>query len=457
MTSIGLAILGLGFFFMTLAGAHRVRSVGKNLHYAWLIVAMATILQLTTNFVSQAFAILMVVLQEDFAWTLTAITLAYFFRSLIGAVLSPVSGWIGDRYGARRSMLVGAALYVGGLLLLSTISQVWQLYIYYSLVLGIAQALFQVNIPTTVAAWFKQRLGLAVGLQQSAGGMGSSIMAPALAVLLSRLEWQTAFLIIAAVGGVIVVSLLWLFHSEPADRGMKPFGATEDDPPPAAAGNPSLTKLRSKVFLQHARRTRAFWNLPTIHNLGCVGHAVVMVHAVFFATTRGVPLEAAALIVSLYSLSSVASRFMTPVLADRFGSKGVMALAYFIQGISVALLFWTNEPWQFYLFAVFFGIGFGGEMSAFLVINRQYFGMGPVRTIFGFQSLGSGLGMALGGLIGSVIYDIFGSYDLAWVISIAASLGGVVCILLLEPTSQGLVPDWEESLPSEARTPASAR
>lgn len=455
MTFAGLAILGFGFFLMTLAGAHRVRSAGINPHYAWFIVATATILQLTTNFVSQAFAILMVVLQEDFGWTLTAITLAYFLRSMLQAVLAPVSGWVGDRYGARRSMFVGATLYVAGLLLLGTVSHVWQLYIYYSLILGTAQALFQVNIPTTVAAWFKQRLGLAVGLQQSAGGMGASIMAPALAILLSRTEWQTAFWVIAAVGGTIVFSLLWLFHSEPADRGLRPFGATEDDPSPIAKGNSTLAKLRSKAFLQHARRTRAFWNLPAIHNLGCVGHAVVMVHAVFFATTRGVPLEAAALIVSLYSLSSVASRFMTPILAERFGSKGVMALAYLIQGLTVALLFWTYDPWQFYVFAILFGIGFGGEMSAFLVINRQYFGMAPVRTVFGFQSMGAGLGMALGGMIGSVTYDIFGSYDVAWVISIAASLGGVVCILFLEPTSRVLIPNWEESLPTEAQTSTS--
>jgi MFS family permease len=163
-------------------------------------------------------------------------------------------------------------------------------------------------------------------------------------------------------------------------------------------------------------------------------------------------LEAAALIVSIYSFFSIASRFATPVLADRWGAKGIMALAYFIQGITVALLFWTHDPWQFYLFAAMFGIGLGGEMSAFLVINRQYYGMGPVRTIFGFQSLGAGLGMALGGLMGSVIFDVFGSYNIAWGISIAASLGGAACILILESTSRILISGWEESLPPEARS-----
>lgn len=432
-----------------------VRSATKNYHYAWSIVAVGTVLRVTANFVSQAFAVILVVLQQDFEWALTAIVLAQVFRSIISAVLSPAAGWVGDRYGVRRSLLVAATLYVGGMLLLSTISQVWQLYLYYSLLLGVAQALFAVNIPTTVAAWFKKRLGLAVGIQQSLGGMGSAITAPALALLLSEVEWQMAFWIIPAVGGVIIFSLLALFHGEPADRGMTPFGTEDTDPPPVTSADPAINKVRSRVLLQHARRTTAFWNLIVIHHLGCVGHSIVMWHVVFFATTLEMGLGPAAWIVTTYTLSSVGSRFATPILADRFGAKWVMALAYFLQGITVVLLFWAHDPWQFYLFGALFGIGFGGEMSAFLVINRQYYGMGPVRSIFGFQHLGSGLGMGLGGLVGALIYDAFGSYNIAWGVSIAASLGGALCILFLQSTARMLIPDWEDSLPEEARTSTS--
>ena len=67
---------------------------------------------------------------------------------------------------------------------------------------------------------------------------------------------------------------------------MRPLGATDDDPPPVPA-NTEIAKLRSKVFLQHARRTRAFWNLPFIHFLGCAGHAIVIWHVVCFATEQG--------------------------------------------------------------------------------------------------------------------------------------------------------------------------
>ena len=417
---------------------------------------MATVLQVTTSFISQAFAILIVILQDEFEWTLTAIILAYFFRSIVSSILAPLAGWLADRYGTRRSLLVASAMYVGGMFLLSTITTIWQLYLYYSLILGAAQALFQINIPTTVAAWFRRRLGLAVGLQQSGGSMGGSVMAPALALLLTLTDWQTAFWIIPIVGGIIVFSLVLLFHGDPADVNKTPYGTREGDPP-APVNDPAVTKVRSDVFLKHARNTRAFWNLIAIHHLGCVGHSIVMVGAVFFATEiHGLTLQAAAWIISIYSMASVASRFTTPILADIWGAKWIMILAYTVQGLSVAMLFWTHDPWQFYLFAVIFGVGLGGEMSAFLVINRQYYGMAPVRTVFGFQSLGAGMGMAVGGLLGGVVYDYFGSYDIAWFISIAASLGGAACILMLEPTSRLLIPNWEDSLPAEARTPATA-
>ena len=417
---------------------------------------MGTTLQLTTNFVSQAFAILVVVMRDNFGWSLTAIVLAYSLRSIVGALLAPYAGIMGDRYGAKRVMLVGAGFFAGGLVLLSTITEIWQLFVYYSLILGVAQAMFRVNIPTTVAAWFKKKLGVAVGIQQSAGGMGASVLAPGLTILLTQTDWQTAFLLIGIIGGALVFALLAFFHGEPSDRGKLPYGA---DASGEVAGNhfsTAVNKVRSQMFLKHARGTKAFWFLPLVHHLGCVGHSIIMVHGVFYATTKGVSLEAAAFIISIYSFSSIASRLAVPILADRLGAKGVMAVFYFIQGAAVLMLFWTSEPWHFYLFAVVFGVGFGGEMSAFLVVNRQYFGMGPVRTVFGVQSMASGLGMALGGLVGSILYDAFSSYNLAWVVSIAGSLGGMVAIFTMESTKQVLIPDWEKSLPQEAQTPAPA-
>ena len=121
------------------------------------------------------------------------------------------------------------------------------------------------------------------------------------------------------------------------------------------------------------------------------------------------------------------------------------------------MLFWTHELWQFYLFAVVFGIGYGGEGSAFPIINRQYFGRGPMGRSFGWQQAGAGMGMALGGWIGGALFALSGSYEISIVVSMLASLGGAGVLLSIEPNNRLLIPNWEDSLPPEVRmTPPQA-
>ena len=167
-----------------------------------------------------------------------------------------------------------------------------------------AQAIFSVNIPTTVAAWFKTRLGIAVGIQQSLGGMGGAIAAPALALIFTKLGWEGGFLLVGIVGGGIMFALLPLFHGDPANRGMKPFGSTEDDPAPA---NNEFNKIRTQVFLRAVRRTPSFWNLIAIHHLGCLGHSIVMWHIVNFANTLGISPAAGSWIIFCYVTTSMFS------------------------------------------------------------------------------------------------------------------------------------------------------
>ena len=151
----------------------------------------------------------------------------------------------------------------------------------------------------------------------------------------------------------------------------------------------------------------------------------------------------AASLLTVMSGVSVVTRLATPVLADSHGPKMVMFWFYFIQGCTVLMLFWTHDIYAFYVFAVAFGIGYGGETGGFPILNRKYYGHAPVGSAHGFQMLGAGLGMALGGWIGGVLYDIYGTYDLALAVSVLASIAGAISILLLESTNKLLIPDWE--------------
>ncbi len=134
-----------------------------------------------------------------------------------------------------------------------------------------------------------------------------------------------------------------------------------------------------------------------------------------------------------------------------------MALCFFLQALPITLLFWAHEAWQFYLFAVLFGIGFGGEMSAFPIINRQYYGNAPTGTVYGWQMLGAGVGMASGAFLGGVLRDLTGDYTLSLACSFVLSLTGATAILILPSTSPPSDTEVGRGLPSDVRAPVPAR
>jgi MFS family permease len=258
------------------------------------------------------------------------------------------------------------------------------------------------------------------------------------------------------VGGLLLLLLIRFFRNEPADMGLRPLGADPHTPVQPTLSGPRA-RVRTTVFLRQARRTFAFWNLIGIHYWGCAGHAIIVVYLADIVRTQGLSLTTGALVVStMFGVSSF-TRFAVPILADRAGSKSAMALCFFLQGLPIMLLFGAHEAWHFYLFAVLFGIGFGGEMSAFPIINRQYYGDAPTGTIYGWQMLGAGIGMASGSFLGGVLRDVTGDYTLALVCSFVLSLMGAMAILILPATTHHQIPGWEEALPPEVRSTAAPR
>lgn len=443
---------------VSLSSASGLGKIATNLpfgvHYSWVIVTILALVQIIGSSIGMAAGVVVAPLTAadgGFGWSIGTIGAALMVYYLVGAAFAPVSGWLGDRYGARTMLLLGGSLYVVSMLLLGIITKPWHFFVTFGLMLSLTQSISMVPLMAAVNLWFRRNLGLGVGLLWSAGGVGTAIMALLISYLIGEFSWRGAFWTIGLVGGGTELALTLLFRNRPSDIRIKPYGARPDDPPEVAMPQ-AVEKERVRVFNRHVRRTRAFWNLPLIHGLGCAGHGIVLIYSVPIAVEQGISLVTASAILSLISLFSVGSRFATPIVTERFGGKPIMILALFIQGITVLFLFWASDVWMFYVFGVLFGIGFGGEMSAYMVVNRQYFGAGPIATTYGFQMMGAMMGHAVAtGLAGLVIYltDAFGP---VLALSMGFSFVGSAVILTLEPSKRLLIPDWEESLSPEARS-----
>ena len=196
----------------------------------------------------------------------------------------------------------------------------------FGILLSLTQSLAMVPLMAAVSGWFRRRLGVGVGLLWGAGGAGTAVMAPVIGGFIEAMGWQSTFMLIGAIGGGTMLCLVPFMRNKPADIGIQPYGARPADAP-MIVRDKTVDRLRQKVFNQHTRKTKPFWNLPLIHALGCAGHGTVLIYVIPMAIDRGAfsSLAQAGIILTIIALISVISRIVTPIMAEAYGTRKMMA------------------------------------------------------------------------------------------------------------------------------------
>ena len=392
-------------------------SIGKfKLHYAWIVLFAACMLNIASRADHGSFGVFVEPLVERFGWSRGDISAAYSIAFIVGLPAVVIMGWLGDRYGTRWLMIGAALLITAGTYLLGTITELWQFYVYYGFFVGsMGHAAYTVLLPVILTRWFDRYMGLAVGIYWAAMGIGPMIFAPVFQWLIETRGWPQAFTLVAIVVGVILIAFSLLIRSNPREMGLAPYGAERSPKEPhATAARGIVTTGMCEVLGR-----RPVWLLIAIHHLGCVGHSIILAHIVSMAIVQGVSGMEAAGVLGTVAGASAVSRFASAILAARFGGRILLTLALIGQGAPILILFFANDAWTFFAFALIFGLCYGGEMVGFPIINRQMFGAAaPLGTIYSLQMVGAGTGMALGGWLGGFLFDVSGAYT--W--SIAAAI-----------------------------------
>ena len=138
---------------------------------------------------------------------------------------------MGDRFGSRPIMFGCGVLYLVSMLFIGIVSETWHFFIAFGVFLAITQAFTFVPLQASIGGWFRRRLGLATGLLQGAGGIGSALLAPGVAALLDAVGWRETFWFIAFLGGGLIILCSIFFRSKPADASIRPYGTGPMIPP----------------------------------------------------------------------------------------------------------------------------------------------------------------------------------------------------------------------------------
>ncbi|MBM04345.1 MAG: hypothetical protein CL766_06130 [Chloroflexi bacterium] len=408
-------------------------------HYAWVIVIIITIVQMIASSIRMSFGVLIDPLEDKYYWDQGDISIAYAISCIVTALTSPFAGYLGDVYGARKCMYLGTILFFIGAISTAYANELWQLYLSFGLILGLAQSILLVPLVPAAMIWFKKNLGLAMGIILSSWGIGPALSVLIVTFLLKQLGWVGTFWVTGSFCSILMLLLTSIFNNNPEERGLLPYGSDVEE---KFELNSTPKKEKIKEYSSYIRNTAPYWNMSAIHFLGCVGHAVILVYIIPICLNKDISLTEAAFIFTVVSGLSSVTRFLTPMLCEKFGVRSIMFFSYLLQSLPILILLYSSNLIYIYTFAFVFAIGYGGEAGGFAILNRRYYGFAPMGIPHGFQMLGAGIGMALGGWIGGSMFDLYNNYDFALVISILASLGGAACILFLNRPNKLLIPKW---------------
>jgi MFS family permease len=377
-----------------------------------------------------AYSVFLVALLREFGWSRSVLAGAFSLFALMHGGLSPVVGWLTDRIGARRLILLGAALLSLALALDSTVNRPWQLYLTFGILtaVGVAGAGW-VPAVVLVSRWFPDRRGLALGIAGSGIGMGIFIVVPLCQMLIEGLGWRWAF---CALGGLV---LFWmvpttLFMVRDAPGG--PAGGAGRQATAGLAGtSPGQTLIRAVA-------TRTFWLIAAAQTFGSFCTQSLFVHQAAFLTDQGLPALVAATVVSIVGLASILGKTGGGWLSDFLGRETVYVLGMLCMIASVGLLFLVliaPAAGTAYLYGSLIGVGYSVTASLIPAVIGDRFRGPQFGSIFGTLQVANAFGGSLGPWVAGRIFDATGTYRMALVAAAGSAALALVAMWILRRIS----------------------
>ena len=208
----------------------------RRIYYGWVVVAVTFLTMLVTAAAMSAPGVMIVPLQREFGWSNEAISTALAIRILLFGLFGPFAAAFMNRFGLRQVMIAALALIAVGLLASLAMTRLWQLILFWGIVLGIGTGLTAIVLAATVAArWFTERRGLVIGLLSASSATGQLLFLPLIAGLTEHLGWRAALLLVCAFLALAAIVVLVLMRDRPSDLNLAPYGETAVAPPPPAA------------------------------------------------------------------------------------------------------------------------------------------------------------------------------------------------------------------------------
>jgi len=363
---------------------------------------------------------------KNLGWDRGVLSGAFAMSQFVAGPMSILTGRLCDRYGPRILLTVYGCLVVSGFILMSRVISLWQVYLIWGLFIGLGSSCCFTPIMSTIPKWFLKHRGSAVGFTLIGFGIGGIIWPTVTQGLISAYGWRQTYLIAGIIAAAVIIPLAQFIKQNPQKMGIKPYGETEP-----LGEIPSPDKYYNGMSFIQAIRSRQFWLLSIVLFFFWILIQIVFVHVVPYAIDMGIAEMAAASILSIIAAVSLVGRISMGYISGKIGIRWALPACLSLATLALIWLIFAQNVWMFYLFAVVFGLAYGGFVPLETIVPSELFGIKAIGVILGAIFLSGTIGSALGPIFAGVLFEATGSYVTALQICVVVNIIGIVIAFIV--------------------------
>ena len=415
------------------------RLCSGRVHYAWVVLVVMFVAMLAGVGVRAAPGVMIVPLQRAFGWDISTISGAVSLNIILLGATGPFLTGLMQIIGLKRTIMLCLALLMTGTGLSTFMTEPWQLFVTWGLMVGIGSGAGAVGMAAAVAnRWFARRTGFAMGLLTSANAAGQLIFLPLLALLAERYGWQGVAVCVTLAIAIVLPIVFIMLPESPARIGIGPYGSTAMQTPGSdhAAGSNPFTVAINALF--RAGRSMDFWLLClTFGVCGFSTNGLINTHLIAYCADHGIAEVNGASILAVIGVFSLIGSAASGWMCDRFNPRILLFWYYGLRGLSLLLIPFTSfDGISLSVFAVFYGLDWVATGPATFALTNQIFGRRDTPVIVSWIFAAHQIGGALAAFGAGEVRSVEGSYLIAFVASgLACLLASMLVLRITRPAS----------------------
>lgn len=399
----------------------------KKPFYGWYIVLGGAVTNaMQVAMVGIGFGVFIDIFKNTFGWSITAMAIGFSLRSLESGLLSPFTGFLQDKWGARNTCIAGSLLAGTGFFLYS---RVHTLPMYYAgaALLALAQSIGGGNAySAAIVRWFNKKRGRAIGVLNIGNGLGFS--GPLFTtMLIALLGWRGALGAIAVIMVGVGIPLAFLIRERPEPYGLLPDGDDPNTEGQKTAEGGRRVRSNSGMEVKDALKTPAFYLLVVSQAFQGFAHSSWNSLQIPHFKANGFSLGAVGILLSTYGFAQVVLRPVMGWTGDHFGRRRVYLATLAFHGLGLLAFAWLSPSrlWLLPFYLIVFGLGHASQNTLGQSMVADFFGTKRFATLRGLRQSLTLPAAILAPIFSGLLYDHTGNYRLGFTILAFVSLSGL--------------------------------